>query len=122
MTKTNLTLTALLLLLAATQLMAEPKSNENCSQPMPVGGLESLRRNAVYPLFDRQNGNDGDVILNFHVDVNGNITDIVVAQSGGKTFDKSAIAAVMITQWRPAMQNGYPVALTFALPFEYRSR
>jgi len=122
MIKTKLTLTALVLLLGVTQLMAEQKSNKSCCQPMPVGGMESLERNTIYPLFDRENGNNADVVLNFHVDAEGNVSNIRIANSGGSMFDKSAIMAVMRTQWSPAMQNGNPVAVTFEIPFEYRSR
>ena len=122
MNKTKLTLIALILLLGATQVMANRKLDRNCCQPMPVGGLETLSRNTVYPAFALTVKNDADVILNFHVDKNGNVSDIQVAKSGGDMFDESAIKAVINTQWTPAMQNGHPVALTFALPFEYRSK
>ena len=121
MIKTKLTLTALVLLLGATQLMAEPKSNKICCQPMPVGGMESLERNTTYPLFDRERGNNADVVLNFYVDKEGNVSNIRITSSGGSMFDRSAIMAVMKTRWSPAMQNGYPVAVTFEIPFEYRS-
>ncbi len=120
MSKTKLTLAALVLLLGATQLLAEPKSDAKCCQPMPAGGMSELERNIIYPSFGRMVGINADVILNFHVDVSGNVSRIVVARSGGAAFDDSAVRAVMNTQWKPAMQNGFPVASTFALPFEYR--
>ncbi|MCF7826683.1 MAG: energy transducer TonB [Candidatus Marinimicrobia bacterium] len=122
MIKTKLTLTALILLIGTTQLMADPNSNRKCCEPQPMGGIESLEQNTVYPLLDRQEGNEGNVILNFHVDKNGIVSNIRVARSGGTMFDKSAISAVMNTQWSPAMQNGYPVAVNFELPFEYRAK
>ena len=120
MSKTKLTLTVLVLLLGAAQLTAEPKSDANCCQPMPVGGMEALERNIIYPTFHRLVGNDADVILTFHVDAEGKVSNIQVARSGGANFDNSAATAVMNTQWNPAMQNGIPVALTYALPFEFR--
>lgn len=122
MKTTKLALTALVLLLGAAQLMADRKLDKNCCQPTPVGGFQSLTRNAVYPTFDRTVKNNGDVILNFFVDESGNVSNIRVAQSGGATFDNSAIQAVKNTKWLPATQNGYPVALTYAVPFRYRSR
>jgi len=122
MTKTKMTLTTLILLLGVTQIMANQNSNKSCCKPLPIGGMESLERNTIYPLFDRVEGNNSDVILNFHVDTEGNVSNIRITSSGGSMFDKSAIMAVMRTQWSPAMQNGNPVAVTFELPFEYRSR
>lgn len=122
MKSTNLIIATLILLVGATQLLAEPRLDKKCCEPMPVGGIESLVRNATYPTFDRTVKNDGDVVLNIFVDENGKVTDIKVAQSGGYSFDNSAIKAVKSTKWLPAMQNGYPVALTYAIPFSYRSK
>ncbi len=121
MIKTKLSLALLILLIGTSQLMAEPKSNSNCCQPQPVGGIEMLERNTYYPMLDREAGIESDVILNFHVDEVGNVSDITIIKSGGSMFDKSAIMAVMDTEWSPAMQNGSPVAVTFELPFEYRT-
>lgn len=122
MIKTKLTLSVLVLLMGTTQLMADPSSNRECCEPQPVGGIELLEQNTIYPILDRQQGNEGSVILNFHVDSNGKVSNIRVARSGGSMFDKSAILAVMHTQWSPAMQNGYPVAVNYELPFEYRTK
>ncbi len=113
-------ITALILLVGVTQLMAEPQAEKKCCNPMPVGGMKALARNIVYPTFDRIVRNNADVILSFHVDIQGNVSDIRVTQSGGSNFDRSAVNAVLNTQWKPAMQNGIPVALTYAIPFEYR--
>lgn len=122
MIKTKLTLAVIVVLLGATQLLAEPEAKINCCNPKPVGGIESLEQNAIYPLFDKHMGNDATVVLNFRVDTHGNVSNVNVASSGGTMFDKSAIMAVMETKWTPAQQNGSPVAVTFELPFEYRSR
>jgi len=122
MNKVKLTGMVLLWILSATSTMAKELHKSDCYQPQPAGGIESLEKNVVYPLFDRQNGNSAKVILNFRVDVDGKVSNIEIVKSGGATFDKSAITAVKNTEWEPAMQNGFPVPLTFALPFEYRAK
>jgi len=121
MLNSKLTIVGLCLLMGMTHIMAGQKDNSNCCQPKPVGGIKSLERNTVYPLFQKLQGNNADVILNFHVDKHGRVSNIIVAESGGMMFDRSAVTAVMNTKWTPAKQNGFPVALTFALPFEYRT-
>ena len=121
MIKTTRLITALIIMLSASQLFAEPKSKSNCCQPSPVGGMEMLEQNTFYPILLKEAGVESDVILSFDVDVFGNVSNINVSHSGGTMFDKSAIMAVMDTQWSPAMQNGQPVAVTFEIPFQFRS-
>ncbi len=122
MKKTKLTLTTLVLLLSMTTLIAEPVSNNYSSVPEPVNGMEYLEENTIYPDFQRELGNDGYVVLNFHVDAVGEVSNIVVTRSSGTTFDQAAITAVQNTDWNPAMQNGIAVPVTFELPFEFHSK
>ncbi|NQV29992.1 MAG: energy transducer TonB [Candidatus Marinimicrobia bacterium] len=122
MIKRKLTLAGLTLLAAMTNLSADPKANVDCCEPEPVGGLETLEKNTIYPVFERLQGNEADLVVCFTVDTGGNISNVFVAQSGGTMFDRSAMLAVLNTQWNPAMQNGYPVKVTYELPFMYRNR
>lgn len=122
MRKLKLTFAVVVWILGTAITMADEYQNLYISKPQPAGGIKSLEKNTVYPLFDRQNGNCAEVILNFHVDENGNVSNIEIVKSGGPSFDKSAIIAVKNTEWEPAMQNGIPVSLTYALPFEYRMK
>jgi len=110
------------LLIIAAQGFAESNLNKNCCQPLPVGGFKALQERAVYPLYDRELHNSGQVILSFYVDANGNVSDIKVTDSGGKSFDASAVMAVMGTKWTPAKQNGFPVGVTYQLPFEFHAK
>ncbi len=121
MPKTKLSLMILVFLAVAGGLYAEPVVSTECCKPTPVGGLKVLGNNTVYPLMAAKEQIDSNVVLRFDVDTHGSISNIVVAQSGGIIFDESAIAAVMNTSWNPAMQANRAVAVTFELPFEYRS-
>ncbi len=122
MTKTKLTILALAILVSTTSIFANPIATSKCCQPRPVGGMQVLAENTIYPLLAERDHIESNVVLTFHIDIKGNVTNTVVTQSGGSVFDQSAIDAVMNTQWSPAMQDGGAVPVTFALPFEYRSR
>ena len=121
MIKTRLTLGTLFLLLTFTFSIAEPVIGKNCCTPMPVGGMESLAKHTSYPMWARADRINSNVVLNFRVEKDGSVSNVEVAKSGGAIFDKSAIDAVTSTKWTPAMQNGSAVAVTYELPFEYRS-
>jgi len=119
MIKSKLFFSALLLIVSTASLMADPISTSYTAEPEPVHGLQDLENRTIYPDFEQELGNDGYVVLNFHVDVVGNVSNIVVTRSGGASFDHSAIEAVMSTNWNPAMQNGTAIPVTFQLPFEF---
>ena len=122
MTRTKLTIATLIFMLTVVSLSAAPTLVSECCQPKPVGGFEILEKNTFYPLLAQRDYLESDVVLNFQIDVNGNVSNIRVAQSGGTMFDKSAIDAVLATKWNPATQDGYAVAVTFEQSFEYRTR
>ncbi len=122
MNKTKLTLTALFLIVSTATVMAEPISTNYSAEPEPVHGMQDLASKTIYPDFEQERGNDGYVVLNFHVDVIGNVSNIEVARSGGASFDQSAIAAVLATDWNPAMQNGTAIPVTYQLPFEFYAK
>ncbi|MEA3286281.1 MAG: energy transducer TonB [Candidatus Marinimicrobia bacterium] len=122
MTKTKLSITILIVMLTTISLSAEPAFQTDCCQPIPVGGMQVLEQNTFYPLLAVRDHLESDVVLKFWVDVNGNVSNIYVSESGGTMFDASAIEAVMTTKWNPAMQSGKAVAVNYELPFAYRSR
>ena len=118
--KTKLTLISLALLISVADLLAEPLNRKDWCPPSPVGGMQTLKNNVVYPELARTVRYEGDVILKFKVDRQGGISDVTVVQSGGPEFDKAAIAAVMKTAWQPAQESGQPIKVVYALPFRFR--
>ena len=105
-----------------TMVIAEPMVSSKCCKPSPVGGIETLVKNASYPDIAREYRFEADVTLNFKVDQLGNVSAVQVTESGGPMFDESAISAVLNTEWSPAMQNGTPVSVIYEVPFEYRTQ
>ena len=122
MIKTKLTLSALFLIISTSSVFANPISSNYTSEPEPVHGMQDLENRTIFPTFEQDQGNDGYVLLNFHVDVVGNISNIEVVQSSGSYFDQSAIDAVKSTDWNPAMQNGTAIPVTYQVPFEFYAK
>ncbi len=122
MLKSKVILSILIVLFGTTSLMAEPVSTNYTAQPEPVYGMAYLKSQTHYPLQQQALKNSGTVILNFDVDVVGNISNIQIAQSAGAQFDAAAITAVENTDWNPAMQNGTATPVTFQMPFEFHAK
>ena len=60
------------------------------------------------------------VRINFKVDVDGTVTGFTVLQSAGREFDNEVIRVLKkMPRWKPAMQNGRPVAVPFTQPVTF---
>lgn len=101
------------------RLIAEPGLPSGCCGPKPVGGVERIRANAIYPQLALDFKLEGDVVVAFQVDETGHVSQIKVIKSAGPAFDESAIAAIVKTQWEPARQNGKTVSVVYAQEFNY---
>ena len=121
MSNSKINLCILILMLMAGSLSAEPIVKSECCQPKPVGGMQQIEALTIYPLWAEKERIDSDVILSFHVDSKGKVSDMRIAHSGGVMFDESAIMAVMNTEWLPARQANQAIGVTFELPFKYRA-
>jgi protein TonB len=75
-----------------------------------------------YPDLARKAGIEGMVILQVQVLENGKVGDVQVLkslQAGPGGCDESAIDAVKKYRFKPAEQNGQPVAVYITLPFNF---
>jgi protein TonB len=96
-------------------------------QQMPQfpGGREALmkylRDNIRYPLVAAEQGIEGQVVLEFVVDENGEIGNITVKKDlgGGCTAEAKRVVAGM-PKWTPGKQNGRAVAVYYSLPVTFR--
>ncbi len=78
---------------------------------------------ANYPIGAKQNGIEGDVWLEVEVLEDGSVGTINVVQSlmpGPGGLDEAAVAAVKQWQFRPAKNNGKPVACWVTFPVGFR--
>lgn len=60
------------------------------------------------------------VLVNFKVDEDGKISEIVVLKSAGKIYDQEVIRVLKrMPAWKPAMQNGHRIAIYFNQPVSF---
>lgn len=90
----------------------------------PGGDAECMRflnKNIKYPTIAQENGIQGRVILQFVVNKDGSIVDVVVVRSVDPYLDKEAVRVVnMMPKWKPGKQRGKPVRVKFTLPVTFR--
>lgn len=86
--------------------------------------LEYIYGNLKYPAIARENGIDGQVVLQFVVEKDGSITDVNIVRDIGGGCGDAAVNVIkgmnnMGTKWVPGKQRGRPVRVLFTLPVKF---
>ncbi|MEJ8818027.1 energy transducer TonB [Lacibacter sp. H407] len=67
-----------------------------------------------------ESGDRKTVRVKFVVNLNGEVTDVVISQSAGKEFDKEVLRVIgHMPKWKPGKQRGKPVASYFTQPVTF---
>jgi periplasmic protein TonB len=74
-----------------------------------------------YPEELRRDGVSGLVTVKCTIDAQGNVVDPVVEKSSNAAFEKPALAALMKWKFKPAKQDGAPVATRVSIPIKFVS-
>jgi len=74
---------------------------------------------AIYPAEELAAKSHAEVVLVVTVDTQGHVASVAVAQSGGKSFDDAAIAAMRDWAFIPAKRDGVAVASKIRIPFHF---
>ncbi len=88
------------------------------------GGLsgfdEFIKKNIQYPEEAFQAGEEGQVTVEFTIDVNGYVSDAKVTKSVSASLDKEALRIIeSMPRWKSGMQLGRPVAVRMSVPINF---
>jgi protein TonB len=75
---------------------------------------------AEYPAELRREKATGMVVVSFTVNERGEVVEPAVVKSTRHEFESSALAAVRRWKFKPAKDNGTPVARKLTVPIEFR--
>ncbi len=92
--------------------------------PQFPGGTEALYRylgeNIIYPTRALYDSVEGRVFVNFTVNEDGSISNIIVIRGPGHGLDEEAIRLVKnMPQWIPGRLDGKPVSVKYNLPVKF---
>ena len=91
--------------------------------PAAAGGgsspIPETRVKPMYPYAMRRHGISGEVLLEFHVDVDGRVKNAYVLQSDNPAFDDPALEAIRQWTFKPGTQDGKPVLKRMQLPMVF---
>ena len=108
------------------------------NQVMPLGAVEVrpsfnggdanefskwVNERLVYPKIAKENGVQGRVTLQFTIDTDGTLCDVKVLRGVDSSLDMEAVRVVsMSPKWKPGMQEGRPVKVTYTYPVIFQLR
>jgi protein TonB len=104
----------LVALLLAGGLIAPAFAQTKTEPPVPVRTVAP-----DYPDELRREGVSGLVMIKCSIDAQGNVTETEVEKSSNAAFEKPAIAAVKKWKFKPAKQDGAPVAIKVSIPIKF---
>jgi periplasmic protein TonB len=87
--------------------------------------LEYIYKNLKYPAIARENGVEGQAVLQFVVDKDGSITDVKIARDPGAGCGAAAESVIlsmnnMGKKWTPGKQRGRAVKVLYTLPVKFK--
>jgi len=94
-------------------------------QPEPMGGYtafyEYVSKNLKYPMLAQRHNIEGRVYVQFVVEKDGNLTDILIVKGIGGGCDEEAKRIIEgAPKWSPGKQRGRPVRVKMILPIHFQ--
>lgn len=94
-------------------------------KPEPKGGVKAFYKyvadNINYPSLARQNHVEGRVYVQFVVNSEGKISDVITMKGIGNGCDEEAMRIIRLApDWEPGKQRGKPVSVRMVLPITFK--
>ncbi len=89
-------------------------------QPEPIGGIEAILKNVVYPQSAKEANIQGKVLIKAIIDEKGNVAETEVINSIQKDCDQAAVDAIKKTKFTPATKDGKPVIAEVVIPIMFK--
>lgn len=117
--KTLLSLSLMVFFFSVNLISAQEKE-ELDKVPMPVGGMETILKNVVYPTDAKKAGIEGKVLVKAVVDENGTVIKTSIEKGDNELLNKAAIEAVKSTKFTAGEKDGKKVKAEVFVPIMFK--
>ena len=113
-------------MIACTQNVKSTISYEEVEvKPEYPGGMGELSKlmksNLLYPLISFENGVQGEVLVQFVIDKEGNVEEVTVSKGVDPYLDAEALRVIkMMPKWKPGKHEGKEVNVKCTIPVGFR--
>ena len=88
--------------------------------PEPIGGIEAMIKNLVYPISAKEAGIEGKVFVRAIIDETGTVTETSILKSVSEDCDKAAMDAIKKTKFTPGIKDNKPVKAEVTIPIMFK--
>jgi protein TonB len=88
--------------------------------PEPIGGVEEMIKNLVYPASAKESGIEGKVFVKATIDEKGNVVETSILKSVNDDCDKTAMDAIKKTKFSPGIKDNKPVKAEVTIPIMFK--
>lgn len=116
--KTIVNISLMFILFLVANLFAQ--ENKPDVLPEPIGGIEEIIKNVVYPASAKESGIEGKVLVKAIVDENGKVIKTEILKSVSDDCDKAAMDAIKKTKFTPALKDKKTVKAEVVIPIMFK--
>ncbi|MBI5730264.1 MAG: energy transducer TonB [Ignavibacteriales bacterium] len=88
--------------------------------PEPIGGMQKIISQVIYPDEAKSNGIAGTVFVLAFVDENGSVRKTLLTKGIGGGCDEAALRAVSASRFKPGKDKGHYVKVQIQIPVPFR--
>lgn len=88
--------------------------------PEPIGGIETMIKNVIYPVSAKESGIEGKVFVKATIDEKGNVVKTEVIKGFDANCDKAAMDAIKKTKFTPGIKDNKPVKAEVTIPVTFK--
>lgn len=113
-------LTDLFIILVISSLSVFAQEEKLDKLPFPVGGIDQIAKNVVYPPTAKESSLQGEVLIKAVIDQKGNVSSTEIIKSLDTECDNAAADAIKKTKFTPGIKDGKAVESQVTIPVRFK--
>lgn len=106
-------------MISSSLISAQEKKNLD-KEPMPVGGMEAILKNVVYPVDAKKDKIEGKVFVRAHINEKGEVTEVKIEKGDNKLLIDAAVKAIKATKFTAGELKGKKVKAEVVVPIVFK--
>jgi len=111
---------AIVSIMVSSNIIKAQEKNELDKVPMPVGGMETILKNVVYPEDAKKDKIEGKIFVKAIIDEKGNVIETKIEKGENKLLCSAAEKAVKDTKFTPGEKDGKKVKAEVIVPIFFK--
>lgn len=116
----NIFMFALAIIIMSANIISAQEKKDLDKVPMPVGGMEAIIKNVVYPADAKKEKIEGKVFIRAQINEKGDVTEVKIEQGDNKLLSDAAVKAVKATKFTPGELKGKKVKAEVVIPIVFK--